>query len=41
MMPIQDYLHGLAETAATIVVALAVLRLTYRLVRYTHCRRAR
>ena len=41
MMPIQDYLHGLAETAGNIVFGLASLLAAYRLVRYTHRHRAR
>ncbi len=41
MMLVQDYLHGLAETAGNILFGLAALWAAYRMVRYTHSHRPR
>ena len=40
MLSVQDYVQGLATTAATILLVLAVLIGGYRMVRYTHRHRS-
>lgn len=39
MMPLHDYLQGLAETAATIVSGCGSLWLAWRIVRFAHLNR--